>query len=296
MCTINSKNNLEDHNNLYKNLTPFLNCIDYTVSKESFEVMYNKDLDMLVTSPIPKDLHNYYKSDDYISHTDNKKSVVEKLYYIIKKYTIYNKVKLINSFNFERKNILDIGAGTGDFLKVCKQNGWNVRGIETSKRAIRLAKQKGINLENNLNKIIDKKYDIITLWHVLEHVTNLYEYIHKIKSLLDDNGVLIIAVPNYKSYDSKFYKEFWAGYDVPRHVWHFSENSINKIFGKYKMKIEKIIPMKFDSFYVSILSEKYKNGKNNFLRAFYIGLKSNIRAKRKNNYSSLIYLIKKTKN
>lgn len=278
--------------NLYKKLTPYLNCIDYTVSNESYEVMYNEEYDMLVTSPLPKDLHNYYKSENYISHTDGSKGLFEKLYQTVKKYTLQKKLNLLNSLKTSEKSILDIGAGTGDFLKICKNNGWLVSGVEPSQSARELAAIKDISLYKDIVEINNQQFDVITLWHVLEHVPNLQEYIHTIKNLLKPNGILIVAVPNHKSFDAIYYKEYWAAYDVPRHVWHFSKNSIQKLFNEFEMDIVKILPMKFDSFYVSLLSEKYKTGKMNFIRAFFIGLKSNLAAKKENNYSSLIYLLK----
>lgn len=277
----------------YKNLQPYLNCIDYTVSKESYEVMHNKEYEMLVTSPLPSNLEKYYKSEEYISHTDGKKNIFEKTYQLVKSYTLNGKLKLINSLKTDNKTVLDIGAGTGDFLKTCKEKNWLTSGVEPSAEARNIAKAKKINLVENLESLGDKKFDIITLWHVLEHIPNLKQYIKKIKELLKPNGYLIIAVPNYKSYDAKYYKEFWAAYDVPRHVWHFSKNSIRKIFNEVKMEVIKIIPMKFDSYYVSLLSEKYKRGKMNYLNAIYIGMKSNIKAKKSLEHSSLIYIIKK---
>jgi 2-polyprenyl-3-methyl-5-hydroxy-6-metoxy-1,4-benzoquinol methylase len=139
------------------------------------------------------------------------------------------------------------------------------------------------------------QFDVITLWHVLEHVPNLENYIATLKSKLKPNGILIVAVPNYKSYDAGYYKQFWAAYDVPRHLWHFSKKSIQGLFAKQEMHVVKILPMVFDSFYVSLLSEKYKNGKSNFLKAFYVGLLSNLKAAGTKEYSSLIYVIKNTK-
>lgn len=276
----------------YRNLKPFLNCIDHTVSKESYEVMRNEDYDMLVTSPVPNNLERYYASEDYISHTDSKTSLFDKTYQFVKNYTLQKKLKLINSFNTEEKSILDIGAGTGDFLKVCEKGGWRINGVEPSEKARDFAKNKNINLVEDISKIDDKQFDVITLWHVLEHIPNLTEYVQQLKSLLKPNGFLIIAVPNYKSFDSEHYKEFWAAYDVPRHLWHFSKTAISKIFSFVEIKVEKILPMKFDSFYVSLLSEKYKTKKSRPIHAFLTGIKSNMKAKRSGEYSSLIYILK----
>ncbi len=277
---------------LYKNLSPLLNCIDHTVSKESYEIMYNKEYEMLVTSPVPINLANYYLSESYISHTDSKKTIFDRVYQLVKNHTLNKKLKLINSFNTEEKKILDVGAGTGDFLKTCKNKHWKIFGIEPSEKARNIALEKKIALKKDISEYTGKQFDVISLWHVLEHIPNLIEYIDQLKQLLKPNGVLIIAVPNYKSYDAKHYKEFWAAYDVPRHLWHFSKTSLKKLFSVIEMKIEKTLPMKFDSFYVSLLSEKYKNKKSRPIHAFITGLKSNIKAKKNGEYSSLIYIIK----
>lgn len=277
----------------------YLTCIDYTVSKRKFDLLFNEKLEMLETFPQPKieDLSSYYKSSSYISHTDSNKSFTDKLYQIVKKHTLNKKVTLINSFKTDQKNILDVGCGTGDFLVNCKKNGWNVTGLEPSNIAKTYAELKlGNNnkslIYSDLSEIKSIKFDVITLWHVLEHVPNLENYISKLKLLLKPTGVLVVAVPNFKSYDANYYKEFWAAYDVPRHLWHFSKKSIQLLFSAVEMNVVKTHPMKFDSFYVSLLSEKHKRGTTNFLKSFWIGLLSNLNALKTNEYSSLIYIIK----
>lgn len=284
---------LIENKDYYKDLEPYLSCKDYTVSNEVYQVMLNKEFDMLVTTPVPKNLGDYYKSEDYISHTDSKKSLFDKVYQNVKNITLKRKLKLINSFNVSSKNILDVGAGTGDFLKVCKQNSWNVFGTEPSLDARTIAARKEIQLKENLSAYKNQQFDVITLWHVLEHVENLSKYIVELNTLLKDDGRLLIAVPNFKSFDAKYYNEHWAAFDVPRHLWHFSQNSIHKLFGLVNMKVEKTLPMKFDAFYVSLLSEKYKTGRRNPFSAFLTGLKSNWKAKSTKEYSSLIYVLKK---
>lgn len=272
--------------------TLYTKAKDYTVSKEEFKIYHNEEYDLLFTDPIPNDLSSYYESEDYISHTDSKKTIIDKVYQLVKNYTIKKKLKLINSFHTNEKTLLDIGAGTGDFINYCKKNNWNVVGVEPSNKAKEIASTKELVLLNSIEEIKEEKYDVITMWHVLEHVPNLNDYIKALKKLLKKDGVLVIAVPNFKSYDANHYKNFWAAYDVPRHIWHFSKNSISQLFSEVNMRVEKILPMKFDSYYVSILSEKYKNGKNNFIKAFFTGLTSNLKAKNNKEYSSLIYIIK----
>ncbi|MCF6280329.1 MAG: class I SAM-dependent methyltransferase [Flavobacteriaceae bacterium] len=293
-------------------LKPYLKCIDYTVSGEEFSVLIDESSELLVTSPRPKNesLGAYYKSENYISHTDSQQSFFDKIYQFVKRYSLAKKVKLINGYldsNSVKKTVLDIGCGTGDFLLACQESDYNIFGVEPNEKAKSLAENKLNSLSvraqsrtNSQTKNIfssieeldsNQQFDCITLWHVLEHVSNLEEYIFILKKKLKPNGTLIIAVPNYKSFDAKYYGKFWAAFDLPRHLWHFSKKSISLLFEKEKMKVTKTIPMKFDSFYVSLLSEKYKTGKSNPLKAFFIGLKSNIKAKRTKEYSSLIYII-----
>ena len=281
---------------LLKNSTElYLHTKDHSLTKEEFSLILNKKFDLLITEPLPKRLEKYYEFDEYISHTDNNKSLIDKVYQLVRNYTLKKKLKLINSQNTVTKKILDIGCGTGDFLSTCSKNKWNTIGVEPNQKARDISITKNLVVKEKLEEIIEigEQYDIITLWHVLEHVPNLIEYIDQLKRLLKDNGTLIIAVPNYKSFDAQHYHTNWAAYDVPRHLWHFSKTSIQKLFSEFELNLVKILPMKFDSFYVSLLSEKYKTGKMNPIKAFYIGLKSNLKARKTKEYSSHIYLLKK---
>jgi len=285
-------------------LKPFLSCKDHTVSQDEFSLVIDVASGLLITSPRPedKDLGSYYESEAYISHTDSNQTVLDRVYQTVKNYAIKKKLKLINTFDFKEKTLLDIGVGTGDFISICEKNNWNVVGVEPNQKARNTAEKKlqkektkvYRSVESLLNGTETKPqtFDVITMWHVLEHVPNLNEYVSNLKQLLKPKGTLIIAVPNYKSYDAEYYKEFWAAYDVPRHLWHFSKTAIQKLFQQEQMKVIQIRPMLFDSFYVSLLSEKYKTGKSNLLKAFYIGFQSNIKARRTKEYSSHIYIIK----
>lgn len=272
----------------------FLTVKDHSVSKEIFDLYYDEELDMLITSPQPElqNLGKYYESEDYISHTDNKRSLFEKAYHFVKNIALKNKINLINSQQPQKGKLLDIGAGTGDFLLTAKNDGWETIGVEPSDRAKNIAKEKGISFVEDISTLESNSLDVITMWHVLEHVPNLEHQIQELKRLLKPTGTLIVAVPNYKSFDAGHYKTFWAAYDVPIHFWHFSKKSIQLLFERVDMKLEKILPMKFDSFYVSLLSEKYKTGKMNYTKAFFIGLKSNWKARSSKEYSSHIYVLK----
>jgi 2-polyprenyl-3-methyl-5-hydroxy-6-metoxy-1,4-benzoquinol methylase len=277
-------------------LKPYLRCKDYTVSKEVFKILIDEETELLITSPRPDDvnLSKYYESEDYISHSNSHKSVFTKIYQIVRNYTLRQKIKLINSFGSKEKTLLDIGAGTGEFLFECHKDGWKVEGIEPNMNARKLAEEKtGTKLKTQISELGTERYDVITMWHVLEHVPNLTEYVSQLNDLLNSNGTIIVAVPNHKSFDASYYGKFWAAYDVPRHLWHFSQTSIQKLFARENMKVNQILPMKFDAFYVSLLSEKYKKGKMNILKAFNIGWRSNLKAKHTSEYSSLIYVIRK---
>ena len=276
----------------------FLTLKDYSVSKETFDLYHDETLDMLITFPQPSldNLGKYYESEDYISHTDNKRSLFEKLYHFIKNIALKNKLNLINSHQPNKGRILDIGAGTGDFLSVAKKDGWQTIGVEPSTKAKSIAINKGVSFVELTTELENNSFDVISMWHVLEHVPDLDKQIKELKRLLKPTGTLIIAVPNFKSFDAKYYGKFWAAFDVPIHFWHFSKTAIKLLFEKEKMKLEKVLPMKFDSFYVSLLSEKYKSGKMNFIKAFYVGLLSNWKARSSFEHSSHIYIIRNDQN
>lgn len=275
----------------------YLNVKDYSVSQETFELLYSEDLDMLMTHPQPslEKLPSYYESVDYISHTDGNKSLFEKMYQFVKGIALKNKLKLINSQS-SKGRILDIGAGVGDFLSVAKNDGWETIGVEPSDKAKTIARNKGVSFVENLSELESNSFDVITMWHVLEHVPDLENQIKELKRLIKPKGTVIIAVPNFKSFDAAYYGKYWAAYDVPIHLWHFSKTAIQKLFAKENVELVKVLPMKFDSFYVSLLSEKYKTGKMNFIKAFFIGLKSNWKGNQNSEYSSHIYVLKNTKN
>lgn len=271
-------------------LKTLMNIIDYSVSKEEFFLEYDPVYKLYRTTPVPQELGRYYQSDVYISHTDGKKGLFEKLYQWVKTYTLQQKIKLIEHYVPQGK-LLDIGAGTGDFLKVAAQRGWSVSGVEPEKKARDRAEEKGILLKEDKTHITDT-YQVITLWHVLEHVPNLQEQIAFLKDHLTIGGLLVIAVPNYRSRDAQHYGKYWAAYDVPRHLWHFSQESIRLLFIEKGFQLIGVKPMPFDAFYVSLLSEKYKTGSMNFLKGGYQGLLSNLSALKTGEYSSLIYLLK----
>ena len=282
----------------FTNATVHLTVKDHSVTGEEFELLLNEDLQLLKTHPQPsaENLGRYYESDDYISHTDGKRSLFEKLYHVIKQKALRDKIKLVQGFNPQKGKLLDIGAGTGDFLVIAKAQGWNVTGIEPSEKAKGIAKAKGVSFVESLADIEDNSFDAVTMWHVLEHVPDVEKQISELKRIIKPDGVIVVAVPNFNSYDAKHYGSHWAAYDVPRHLWHFSKTAMQQLFGAQGMDVVKILPMVFDSFYVSLLSEKYKTGKMNFVKGFWNGLKSNTRAKRNFEYSSHIYIIKNTEN
>lgn len=270
-------------------MEPILETKDYLVSGESFSICKDLHRELLRTSPVPEDLDPYYNSEEYLSHKDSAKGILATLYKWVKKYSTGRKIRLIQSYAKGSKSILDIGAGTGDLLIAARHAGFEVAGVEPNSNARKLALNKELHLEEEIN--FNQKFQIITLWHVLEHFKDPKDQIRKIKNALKEDGTLFIAVPNFKSYDAEYYREFWAGYDVPRHVWHFSRSSIKDLFEEHQMSIVKIKPMPFDAYYISLLSEKYKHSKPRFLHAIYRGWLSNWRARKNGEYSSLLYIL-----
>lgn len=270
---------------------------DHSVSGEVFELIENSEFGFLQTipQPLPEKLPEYYESEDYISHTDSKRNLFEKVYHLVRQFSLNSKLKLVHTFGSKNKSLLDVGCGTGDFLQTAQKNNWIVTGIEPNEQARIIANSKTNNSVFNTKELLkfnENSFDVITLWHVLEHLPNLEEQIATFKRLLKPEGTLVIAMPNYKSYDAKHYGEFWAAFDVPRHLWHFNKTSVSKLVSKFDLKVLKIKPMWFDAFYVSMLSEKYKTGKMNLIKSFFVGFRSNLNFLTKKEASSLIYIIK----
>jgi len=268
---------------------------DYFLTKEPFSLVRNSQFGYLETFPQPLDnLDDYYKSEEYISHTDGQKNLFEKVYQFFKYFNIRYKFSLLDSPKKGTK-ILDYGCGVGDFLAFAKKQKLEVLGIEPNENAREIAQHKlGENFIINENiSNLNEQFDYITLWHVLEHIPNLEEFLKSLKDKIKDDGTILIAVPNYKSFDAQYYKKYWAAYDVPRHLWHFDPKSMEKLFDAYGMKIEKNYPLWFDSFYVSILSEKFKKNKLGIITAICVALISNFIGLFNGNTSSIVYKIKK---
>lgn len=277
---------------------PLFTCQDYLVSNEKFTLHQHSNLDILITNPRPNesDLPSYYQSSAYISHTNSSKGLFDRLYQIVKSISLNSKSKLLSSYMNSSDSHLDLGAGTGSLVQVMKNKGYNSIGIEPSGQARNVAQENNIELHSSLDSLpYDSLFKTISLFHVLEHLPNLNEDLKKLSSLLHQDGRLIIAVPNFNSYDALHYKNHWAAFDVPRHLWHFSRSGISELAKSHNLQLVKTKPMWFDSFYVSLLSEHHKSGKRNWFKAFYIGLRSNLSAIRSNEYSSIIYVLQKVK-
>lgn len=273
---------------------------DYTVTKENFGVWECGNCTLRFTQDIPdvESIAPYYKAEAYVSHTDTKEGLVNKLYHAVRNITLKSKCNLLKqTTGLEHGNLLDIGAGTGAFAQTMQEAGWQITGLEPDASARNIAQQKfGLQLQtpNNLYQLSNEQFDAITMWHVLEHVHDLHAYLEKFHAILKPNGLLFIAVPNYTSGDESIYKEHWAAYDVPRHLYHFSPKSINVLAASKGFEVKKYLPMWFDSFYVSMLSEQCKNEKGNLVLAFLNGCISNIQALfNVKKCSSIIYVLEK---
>ncbi len=267
---------------------------DYSVSGEDFTLEALEDGSLLrtITSPLA-DMSKYYESQDYISHTDGARNLFEKVYQWVKAISLRNKVKMIGKHVGMPGNILDIGCGTGDFLVHAKSEGWKIQGVEPNPTAAGFAARKGVLVQNNTAGLPQNTFNVITMWHVLEHVPDPEAQFVELLRLLKPEGLLVIAVPNFKSLDAQHYGPFWAAFDVPRHLWHFSQKAISNLASRHQMKVVQTLPMWFDAFYVSLLSEKYRHGKIRPVQGLWQGLRSNLSALRTGECSSQIYLLKR---
>jgi len=265
---------------------------DYLVSNESFDLYYDSAWDMMFTDPQPENLSKYYESKEYKPHEHQTEGLLNKIYNLIRKTSYGYKLSLIKKARPNTGNLLDYGTATGEFLAYLAGKNFEVAGVEPHPKARKKANEILSGKVKSSIEEINGKFDVITLWHVLEHIRKPDELIRKLKEKLRPDGVIIVAVPNFKSYDAQHYQSFWAAYDVPRHLWHFSPKAIEKLFERHQLKVIDQKPLFFDSFYVSLLSEQYKTGKKRIFPAFVTGLKSNLKALSSRQYSSLIYVIK----
>ncbi|MCC5931949.1 MAG: class I SAM-dependent methyltransferase [Cyclobacteriaceae bacterium] len=271
--------------------------VDHSISGEKFDLFECKQCEFLFTNPRPDkiEINSYYASENYISHSDKLKNPIDLLYKTARYLMLRKKRKLLEKHT-HKGNLLDIGCGTGHFLEHCKENGWNVTGIETDdKTRNNTQKRKKLDIFKSIFEISDDKiFNAITLWHVLEHIHDIDTTMEFIYKHLSDKGTLFIALPNRDSYDALYYGEYWAGYDVPRHLYHFSDKNIMNYLSKYKLNITEKIPMPLDAYYVSILSYSYKYGKKSYIKSFYHAYISNKKALKNNkNYSSNIFVVQK---
>lgn len=271
-----------------------LECIDALVSNETFTLSKCRSCEFVFTSDPPKmdRIGEYYHSENYISHSNSNKGLMNKAYKVVRSYTLAQKTKMLG---VARGKLLEIGSGTGELLANCEKKGWKGLGVEPEEVA-RIAAFQNHNLKllASIDELSIKKnsLDRIMLWHVLEHIPNLLQTIEKFKRWLKEDGLLFIAVPNHKSWDAKYYKENWAAYDVPRHLYHFDKESMNNLLGQHALEIKQTKAMLFDSFYISILSEEIKSGKKKMIKGAIAGIISNLSAATiSGEYSSQLYLI-----
>lgn len=273
---------------------------DFSVSGEVFPVWKCNDCTGLFTQNIPsqKNIGRYYESEQYISHTEASSGLMNSAYLKVRNITLRSKYAIVKKYcKKDAGNLLDFGAGTGAFVSHMRSRGWKAEGIEPSETARKNAviHHKLVLLEpERLNGLEDASYDAITLWHVLEHVHHLKPSLEKLLAKLKPEGRIFIAVPNYTSYDAAVYGDFWAAYDVPRHLYHFSPYAFRKFSETVSLEVETILPMWFDSFYVSMLSEKYRSGKTKIIPSLLNGVLSNLKAIFiPGRSSSVVYVCKK---
>lgn len=269
---------------------------DYLVSGKTFSIVWDSSTQYAHTYPRPKanQMDSYYASKDYISHNDSNKSFLSTAYRVARNLMFVVKFKMFKDLIPPHGKVLDYGCGTGDFLKYLTNKKIKGQGVETNAHARDQCEQKSLEVFSSWGKLSNAKYDMITFWHVLEHVSDLDECFQSICNYLKKKGTLLIAVPNLNSFDAKFYKEYWAAYDVPRHLWHFSEEGIKRLVEPFGFELTRKHPLLLDALYIACISEKHKGSRLPILRGLFRGLQSNIRAYSSGEYSSLVYVFKNT--
>ena len=269
---------------------------DEFLTKEDFHICECLNCGLLYTMPRPskEKIGAYYKSDEYYSHQENKKGFVPRLYEAIKKINLKHKFRLA-SRDLPVGKLLDIGCGVGDFLHVAENKGWQCTGVEPSEEAREIARQRikgDLLYSEDLNHLPDQSFDLITMWHVLEHVDDLKWQVAQLQRLIKPNGRIVIAVPNYRSYDGRFYNAYWAAYDVPRHLNHFNKTVITKMFKTSGLSLVCMDKLVWDAYYISFMSEQYKHHFMPLVRGVFRGLVSNAKARRSGEWSSLVYVFR----
>ena len=270
---------------------------DYLVSGETFSIVWDNTKQYARTYPMPnaKQLDSYYASEDYISHNDSNKNPFAFTYRIARNLMFRVKHRMFKNRVSPIAKVLDYGCGTGDFLNFLSKKKYKTAGIETNFHARSQCKEKGLNVVSSWEKLPNNKYDLITLWHVLEHVPDLEQCLRSIQTQLKKKGALLIAVPNLNSFDAQYYEKHWAAFDVPRHLWHFSKDGMKKLVKPFGFELVRTHPLMLDALYIGYISEQHKGSRFPFLRGVFRGIQSNIRAAISGEYSSLVYVFEKIK-
>tara|TARA_B100001750_G_C15513038_1_gene604995 strand:- start:207 stop:1073 length:867 start_codon:yes stop_codon:yes gene_type:complete len=277
-----------------KKISKHIKTKDFFLSQEEFVMNKCLNCDFIFTHlpPNKKEIYKYYESEDYLSHNQTK-TLISWCYNIIKKRNLLYKAKIIRKYS-KSDNLLDFGCGTGDFIKIMQDKKYNIFGVENNYKAKKISEKITQNIFKEIKEINpkNKKFDLITFWHSLEHVHDLNSFFKECLEKLNEKGTIVIALPNNLSHDAKYYKKHWAAYDVPRHLHHFNKKSMSFFVKNFNLKITKILPLKYDSYFISLMSEKYKKSNLKMFRAFIRGFLSNLKSNGEN-HSSLIYIIKK---
>lgn len=283
-----------------KHLEHTITCTDHYASGERFMLFRCKDCGFVFTQGVPSEavIGRYYETPDYISHTDTHRGLMNRVYHRVRQYMLTRKAKLVErTAGLREGNVLDIGTGTGYFAYTMQERGWKVKAIEKNAKAREFAAENfglEVEAEDALGRYEKDSFHAITLWHVMEHLEHLNETWEQLSALLKKDGVLIVAVPNLTSYDAQNYGAWWAAYDVPRHLWHFSPSTMQQFGAKHGFKLAEEHPMPFDAFYVSMLTEKYKGNRLFFLRGMWTGLLARFSSLvKKERSSSMIYVFRK---
>ena len=211
--------------------------------------------------PVEESSGVFYESSEYTPFvsTGKQRSIMDRVYVAIREMNNRWKRRQIEALQPERGRLLDVGCGTGEFLQAMHAAGWQVRGVERDAKAAAYAVEQ-LQLDvvcGSLDTVplAPASFDVVTMWHVLEHLYQPHKALMQVRDVLRPGGLLVIAVPNLLSLDARYYRQNWVAFDAPRHVQHFSPKSLRSLCEMHSFAHLRTRMLPFDPFFNALMSE-----------------------------------------
>lgn len=247
----------------------------------------------------------YYSAEAYqpFLSSSHRKSMADRVYAIVRKFSVRWKRRQIERQQ-KRGSVLDLGCGTGEFLAEMQRSGWKATGLEPSLEAVKHGREVlGLDIIHahvDESPLLDQQFDVITMWHALEHVHRLHPALRWIYDTLKPDGRVYVAVPNMSGFDGRFYGKHWVALDPPRHLHHFSYHSMARLIEQHGFKIHSTRQIPLDTLFNVGMSEATLMKSRSFLywpwvliRAGLVTLVSLVQGTRPGRSSTVLYEIRK---